>query len=226
MGKKYRNSSTQRQQVGKGGKGEGKAGSPEGPPPPKPGPPKTDEVPALGGVRDFDIAIEDVKPAAPPPSYDESLSNELRLMIEFDRCVAKHSIKYEDQLAFLKMAASKLNYLLVKPEKLVKTQNFGSVSQQAPPSTSSTQERAPKARTPKGPGPGEVQPGQTVSWKKDPELLRLKGEFRSLQLTSEAEGNVQVKKDLAAALQELNNRIRSHSEALRAEKKKTETKKA
>lgn len=158
------------------------------------------------------------EPAEPPPSYDECISNELKLMIEFDRCVAKHAIKYEEQLAFLKMAASKLNYVLVKPEKLVKTQNFGSAPQQAPPTAAQARPAVVPNRTRKGPAPGELQPGQTTSWKKDPELLNLKREFRELQLLSESEENSEVKENLAAELQVINTRIHDRSVALRSAK--------
>jgi hypothetical protein len=139
-------------------------------------------------------------------------------MIEFDRCVAKHTIKYEDQLAFLKMAASKLNYVLVKPEKLVKTQNFGSAPQQAPPPANQARPVAAPSRTRKGPAPGELQPGQTTSWKKDPELKLMKSEFRRLQLLSEAEKDLDAKEHLAEELQRINVRIHDHSVALRSAK--------
>jgi hypothetical protein len=156
------------------------------------------------------------------------LPTHMKLELAFHRSCVENNATIEEKKDALKALASRLDLVLVKPDKLVKNQTFqsgsgtdkaegkkpikndGDLSASAPAVT--------QVRKSKGPGPGELQPGQTPSWKKDSELIALQKQFRDKQLEAEAERDVDAKAAITADMAAINAAIRAKKEELRAAK--------
>jgi hypothetical protein len=124
----------------------------------------------------------------------------------------------------LKALAARLDLVMVKPDKLVKNQTFQSGSGQTQGDKKLGKEEVPQSSggnqkfKVKGPGPGELQPGQTASWKKDADLLFLQKQFREMQTSAEKETDVATKTVLSTEMAKINLQIKDKKAELRGAK--------